>query len=367
MKKTKERKEFLGLLHQWYMHTLDTWGEMWIANLRHNAPQMKHTIREFRTGKQETCLIFAPGASLTQYEQRIKELRDNRNFYIVGTPTPLKWMMAHGLSPDCLVVADSQPAQYNLIKDSRWRGQILAPITTTPQIGREYDPVYWFNVKHSKPGFTPIQDMVSETQYPELPRFPSVSCVTNVALQLMMHATRMGRTAFKRYVLVGTDYGYWRGMPRVPNGLHTAEIPQNDLIEIDGRQTNYNMAFYKERLYMLLLGNPEAMVYTLSDGILTELRHLSYQQLRMETYPPQLPLAQLQEAYRKYLLETMPGVLIPAMKIKRPAFRELVKQWLSGGELHGRQESEERDDGGAAGDNGAGDPAGSAVPLDADT
>lgn len=332
---------FYRLLQAQYEVTIESQAPKWIANLRHNAPHVKNDVSTFRTGRAETCMIFAPGASLTQYEEQIKTFR-GEDVFIVGTPTVVPWMMDHKIPPDIVVAVDAHDDMHKWLKASRWRGPVLIPTTGNPKVAAEY-PCWWFNIRTGKPGYVPLVDSVIFTQYPELSEIPSVGHVTGAALQLMFGLAHQGNANFQRFVLAGADYSYWHGLARVPlpEEGHVNNVVHGDTVTMDGYKTDTRMPFYKEKLGALLMENPQFPVYLLGGGMVSDFaRPMSFRELHTAIahnhFPAQYTNEMVRSAYMRYYLETMPAVLLPELIEKQdPVFVHLLR-WVSRGRLYAK-------------------------------
>ena len=358
MRKKKQRRLLYELLLTQYETTMESQAGGWVLNLRRNAPYVHHSVAEFGTGNAETCLIFAPGASLSQYEKRIRELDNPSEFYIVGCPTALRWMMQNKIKPHCVFAADRHDDTYRWLNESRWRGPVIMPTSGNPKVAAHFD-TFWWNDRTSRPGYKPLIDAVVQTQYPELPSFQSMSHVTGATLQILMELTHAGKTKFKRFVLVGADYSFWHDMPRLPlteDGSSPNESLPEQIAVIDGIKTDYRMIFYIDRMNALMRANPQMWVYSFSEGLL-KAPYVGMSDLLHHTYPLPRTEKELIATQEEFLLETMPTILLPLLIDEIPLWKRIVNR-LFGGNNAVRTSGLEREShegvSGKSGGNGSG-------------
>lgn len=293
--------------------TVEAHAMHWIKNLRVNAPMVRDSIATFQS-RAETVLILGPGASIQRYADSLRRVQERRDIFLLASPTVMPWLMENGISPDVVIAVDRQDEQWQWVKQSRWRGPVWMPTFGNPKLAEEY-ATYWFNLTIGKPGYQPLVDACTLTQYDELPSLPSLAHVGGHAFQLSQYLANIGACAFKRCVMIGCDYGYYKGEARVRlTGDHVTETVPEDAITIEGVQTNYKMALYKERLYTTWRVNPMPL-YSISHGLLHELPRCTMSNVFAGEFPPDLPPQEKARAHERYLLETLPPILVPELYI----------------------------------------------------
>lgn len=328
-------RQFYELLRTQYEVTIESQATGWMRNLRLNAPYVRHDIREFRTGRAETCVIFGAGASLLQWQDQLRALRDER-FFVVASPTVVPWLKREArLEPDLVVAVDAHDDMRMWLSEAQWRGPVFVPTYGNPGLAKDF-PCYWFNISTAKPGYHPVLDAVITTQYPELLNVPSLGHVTGAALQLMMLLTDAGNTAFKRFVLAGADYAYWQGRARIPlpHDNHVNNVIRETLT-IGGMVSDHKMPFYKERMLTLLRANPHA-VYALGGGLLDgDVATVTLDAVMTDRWPHPKTLDEKVRAHERYLLQDMPQALVPALIMHNPWWRRAIR-WITRGAIYGQ-------------------------------
>jgi len=285
--------------------TLESNLNDWLHNLRYNGSQVKKSVWEIPVSKAKTCLIFGPGASLRKWENRIHELHDSG--YIVATPSVLPWMIRHDIVPDLVVAVDKSKKMQDWIELAEWDGPVAASTYADPSLGQ--NNTYWFNISilPMKDGLwqTPLDDIVSGMM-DDIPTFPSLACVTNMALYLMVGLVFKKLAKFERYILVGTDYGFWKDLERVPIvGDKYANAPSESVVKIDGVLTEYKMALYAERLYTFLAAE-SPKIYSMSEGILKDIPYMSLDDILAKKYPSQ---PNWNNVHERYFMEVLPAII----------------------------------------------------------
>lgn len=293
--------------------TLEAFFDIWWKHIRENIPYIKQSLAEIPIKKHETVYIFAPGASLSQYENRIHMLQSHG--LIIGTPTVLHWMYAHDIIPDIVVAVDSSEEMEEQIAASGYDGPIIAPVTVCNGIAKRDTYFMVIIMDHVQKIGDKIQpandiDACMLSMFRELLFFLSLGHVTAAALQTLVTLAMHRCWTPQRFVLVGADYGYWRGYGRVSKTGDAMPKQPDEKITIGGIDTDYKMAIYKARLYQYWAAVTPNL-YTLSDGLLHEIPHMSFDDLLQNRFPQPLGKEAAQEAYRKYVMETFPQEVLP--------------------------------------------------------
>lgn len=312
-KKISQLSTLYDLLRQQWEQTIEAHATHWVLNLRLNAPFVSKNILNYSISREKkTCCIFAAGASLEQYEDRIHRLKQKSEVFIIASPTVIPWMMKHNCAPDIVIAVDKHENMYSWLKLSDWNGPVILPTIGNTKVASHYD-IWWFNITMGRPGYIPLIDAVTKVQYPELPSFPSLGHVTAHALQIMIELVFAKRANFERYVLCGADYGYWNDKARIPIINETeVNIDPTEMIEINGVKTNYKMALYKERLYAFWEANPIPL-YSLSDGLLHEIPKVSLYDILASRFPFPTKKEAIAKYHMEYLTKTLPESILPKM------------------------------------------------------
>ena len=101
------------------MKTVENWESRWVTYMKDNRRingGSRRKLSEFRLPEdrdKETLVLIGPGPSVTQYADRLVELREHATILIL--PTALEWCAEHGLLPDYVVIQDSQNLCFCLI------------------------------------------------------------------------------------------------------------------------------------------------------------------------------------------------------------------------------------------------------------
>jgi hypothetical protein len=251
----------------------------------------------------DTAFVFAPGASLRQYEDEIWKLKGKG--LVIGTNSCIHWMLEHGLEPDFVVAVDRQE---EIVEDMKvWGGPVVCPTNVHPGLSRQND-CYYFNVyiaDWNKLGMMPHPiDVFYHVTYPGLWGVISVGHVTGLVLPILEQMNRLESTKINRVVLIGADYSYWKGMGRVPRrpgeGYPSAPDEEGRILW-KGHMTNYKMLLYKARLFSYWQDDCPFSLYSMSKGIMPEIPGVTFDDLLAGKYPLPLTKKQITEICDQFL------------------------------------------------------------------
>jgi len=335
-------------------------GPIWLNNVRLNIPQINETYvghqlndglaRAAKRVNSEQVFVFAPGASLKQYEPFMEEIAAElpKHGLIVASPTVLPWMRRFGLEPDILVAADPNPNQADpIIKTGGPKDMLLI---CPPIISRELvtqfkrKNVYWYNsVIMDETGGIEDNDYstIMLMLLKPLRQFVvQAGSVTNQVVLALRSAIDSSTLNASRIVLVGADYGYWKGLARVPfyeqnddgtwvEGTYREAVIEPDHIEWDGMSTNRRMVLYKRSL-LYFWWVSMTPIYSCSEGILHELPYVSMWDILKDQYRQYLSKDEITQIVRQFMEVDFPASF-PALLEKEGEDGEGNGQTLKGG------------------------------------
>lgn len=290
----------LEVLAELKQKTVDSMMPSWCRNMRLNAPYVEKDFTELPSVLQDnisadTVFVFAPGPSLSQYEGRI----DKISGLIIGTPTVVPWMLANNLTPDVVVIVDTHPSMAKLLAD--YKGPILCPPTIDHAVCSLPNEKYWFRLllgtdgSSADPEFGWWNFMVHKMWDNLSAGFVSLGCVTNMAVAISYDFLAKRVFRGRRIVLMGADYAYWKDWSRVsPDGKMRPRPLEIDAIEWAGLPTNARMVYYAWALYRLWRAT-NMPLYSMSEGILTEIPHVDFETVMSGKYPDRLEAEEIQE------------------------------------------------------------------------
>jgi len=293
-------------------------GPSWFRNMRLNAPDVvdgfeKVGLDIVDKSDRQTAFVFAPGASLTQYEGRIHEI----DGVIIATPTAVPWLLDQNLRPDFVVIVDSHPKMAQLLTE--YDGPLVVPTTVDHAVVELPNKKYWFKLlfgstgQADDPEFGQMNFMIHKMWDNIEKGFVSLGSVTNMAVQITFHLMAEHIIQAKRMVLMGADYSYWNDLGRVPNdGKKAPARPLDiDACVYRGKHTNVRMVYYLWGLYRLLK-SIYLPIFSMSEGTLTEIPYVSFEDILANNYPQELTLEELQakmEAALKEFFDTLPSLV----------------------------------------------------------
>ena len=311
-------------------------GPTWLNNVRKNIPQINETAANHQLEDafkraadridSDQVLIFAPGASLKQWEPYMKELAPKlqQAGIIIATPTVLNWLRMHGVEPTILMASDSSPLQTEPLKVAPSTGNMM--LLVPPLVDRSLvkafprSMVYWYNslIMDEDGGVEGLDynEFMLMLLQPLHQFIVQAGSVTNQAVIAARSAIDTGIISAQRIVLIGADYAYHGGNGRVPMPLQHGEtedgepvwycpvypgIPvEPDSIMWDGMPTNRRMVVYKKNLlyYWWATKSP---IYSCSEGILNEFPYVSLFDIADNKYPEYLNKDEMREMAYEFL------------------------------------------------------------------
>jgi len=233
-------------------------------------------------------VIFASGPSLAKYTGKINQL--NANSIIVATPTNVPWLQDEGVRIDMVVIADSHPGMATKLKG--YEGPIICPPTIAPEVTMLPNDIFWYkllmgNGQGNDP-FYGFWNMIQHGMFEKIEYGFNAEngCVTNMALAIVYDMMRSRHLLCKRIILAGADYAYTEGWARIESTLRPKPL-DIDAMEYLGYHTNSRMVFYKHRLIQLWEQLKGIDIYSMSEGIITEIPEVTLDDILAKTYPAQ--------------------------------------------------------------------------------
>lgn len=268
-------------------------GPRWAKNMAINYPHVKKPYSDVvemfpEIVTQRNVMIFASGPSLSRYEGKLHKLNDIA--VVIASPTNIPWLIDQGVRVDMCVVVDSHAGMWQKIKGV-YEGPIVCPPTVHPGINDLPNPVYWFKLlmgtgQSDDPQFG-LWNLIMNGIFGDKLQYgflASAACVTNMAFLIASDFLFQRIFIGDKIILAGADYAYWKGFSRIENPLRPRPN-EVDLMEWEGMPTNARMVVYKYALYqawMKVVGLP---VYSMSDGILSEITNVTLDQILNDDFP----------------------------------------------------------------------------------
>jgi len=293
--------------------TVETWEKYWLEYMRENlkAPS-RRSLSDFSIPdkrNKETLAIVGPGPSITQYQDRLDELREVATICVL--PTALEWSHAHGLDPDFVVIQDSGHDEPKFFCEGDY--PTIGPTTLNPKVVAQQN-AFLFTLMlgdygRKDPLFGEWNRFSLWLDYDLDGGVTSLGCVSNLAIELIEMFRASGQLRAKRIVLFGQDFGGWKNLARVPRTGET-ECPLIDThmngkysdqwVEWNGFYTDTRMILYKLKL-LRLWAKTEAPLYSCSNGMLHELPYVFFDMLLRGKFPKRYPKKkEIEERYTAY-------------------------------------------------------------------
>ena len=278
--------------------TINTWLETWYRNLGCNrAVPNRRSLGEFEipeSRQKDTIVIVAPGASLELYEQKLDKLADNA--IVLVMPTAVDYCLKHRLHIDAVVLVDAGDHNPKFINKLDPDVPVLAGTYVHPDVAKEHN-TYFYTVTQEKGKRRPDNDPDNELWWINATTtaidddihyaFPSLGCVTNMAVNIAQDLRMRSVFESKRIVLIGADHCYYEGKGRVPrDGSFYDEIPwaTENVFYWDGKLTNFKMVYYTHALYTLW-ASQTVPLFSVNHGILTDLPDVTIDQVLKNEFP----------------------------------------------------------------------------------
>jgi hypothetical protein len=255
-----------------------------------------HNLRPYADPKKRTMFILAPGASLTMYKDWLPRMKETG--YVLASPTACPYLVKQaGVTPDLVMVVDAHPASVGMVELSgahldphcQLVMSLEAPPTMPTLFGR--DRTYW--VRTAMPGPDGSLDWEPYSVFQNLlaglvrVRIAQMGCVTNMMIGLTMALHEYAGWEWDRIVLVGCDYGYWKGWSRVPLDGSAKMVKFDKTCKSnmkDGMWSDRRMVRYKGSLLMMWL-QARMNIWTMSHGILREFPRITPRQIDSGKWP----------------------------------------------------------------------------------
>jgi hypothetical protein len=259
--------------------------------------QQLSDLRSRAREEVRTAYVLAAGASLTRYRAALAHLK--KTGYLVASPTVVPWIVKQaGVTPDLTVVVDKSPQSVEQIRFSGvledTDSALLMSPEAPPQLPVLYGRhrTYWIRTAIPGPDgsmdwepYSIFQSFLGRAiEY----RLAQLGCVTNMMVSALLALREHAGWDFDQIVLVGADYGYWRGFSRIPkDGSPTLEeydreCPSN--FRHRTIMTDRRMVRYKASLMLLWL-QTKARIYSMSHGILNEFPQVSEKRALADNFP----------------------------------------------------------------------------------
>lgn len=299
------------------MKTVETFEERWKSYIEINRGPKRRSLSDFslpNNRNKETLVIIGPGPSITQYADRLVELKDVATVCIL--PTALEWSAELGLYPDFVVIQDSGIGEVSFFSDEEY--PVIGPTTIHPDVVKSRDP-YLFTLtmgsgRLDDPMFGKWNERSLWIDSDLDGGVLSMGCVTNLAIEIIQLLRNSGVLRAKRIVLIGQDFAGWRGMARTPRLSDPSPISIESRMEVDwlewnGYYTDPRMIWYKWKLLQLWF-KTEAPLYSMSHGMLHELPFVFFEQVMgnkwPKHYPKQKAIEKMFEQYSELVADTFP-------------------------------------------------------------
>lgn len=244
-----------------------------------------------------TAYVLASGPSLTKYRSVLPKLKETG--YIISSPTVNGWLVkqAH-VYPDLTMCVDGNPLSAKLVADSGVLNDTDSALLMCPEAPPQLPVLYgrartyWMRTAIPGPDgsmdWEPYSIFQSFLGKAITYRFAQLGCVTNMAVSAAMALRAHAGWEIDQIVLLGADYGYWRGYDRVPmDGSATLapfnpESPSN--FQHKSVMSDRRMVRYKASLMLLWLQS-KSRIYSMSHGILNEFPRVTSKQALSGHFP----------------------------------------------------------------------------------
>jgi hypothetical protein len=181
-----------------------------------------------------------------------------------------------------------------------YSGPIVCPPTVDHSITSLPNEKYWFRLllgtdgTQDDPEFGWWNFITHKTWDNLSAGFVSLGCVTNMAVAMSYDFLAKRVFRGRRVVLMGADYAYWKGLSRVsPDGKMKSRPLDIDAMEWGGFQTNARMVYYAWALYRLWRAT-NMPLYSMSEGILSDIPQVSFDEVLAGRYPERLTPDEIQ-------------------------------------------------------------------------
>lgn len=247
---------------------------VWAQNMGKNVIWADKDAFAAPVAWKDTVVLFASGASLSQYAGKLKGI--NGNATVVATPSNVEWLKSQGVDIDLVVVMDSHPYMGKWISD--YYGPVIASTVVDASVSAHRASFYKLYIEGEG-----MWNAIQNFMFPHVAAgYPAeFGCVTNVAFALICDMSG------KRVVLAGADYGYWKGYARVADKLQKADL--RDTFKVHGVPTKYEMFLYKDALLRIWSKVANRVpVYSMSEGIVDEIPTVGLQDVLQGNWPEQV-------------------------------------------------------------------------------
>ena len=291
--------------------TLETFEDRWLKYIEENQGPNRKSLSDFSLSDErnkDVIVIVGPGPSILQYQERIRELSDVATICVL--PTALEWSLSQGLYPDFVVIQDSGYDGISIPGDCPFIG----PTTLQPGLVQAKD-MYLFTLLLGGGIFNSWDEYSLRVDSDLDGGITSMGCVTNMAIEVVTLLRGSGQLRASKIVLIGQDFGGWRGLARVPR-FGATEPPKigdkgvtDEWLEWNGFQTDPRMIWYKYKL-LLLWARTNAPLWSTSHGMLYEIPFVFFERLLRGKFPSGYPghkeIVRRFEQYAGLMADTFP-------------------------------------------------------------